>query len=104
VVREARDADDAAYGVQRERAVFARCGSGRASLRQAPARDPAGVNVAAFTPAVFGQAKPRDLETWNCTATRAVAELVKRDYFGREAHAFARAAFLVGRSLPASAL
>ena len=73
-------------------------------FRYPSARDPAGVNVAAFTPAVFGKAKPRDLETWSCTARRASVELVKRDYFGREVHAFARGAFLVGRSLPAPAV
>lgn len=73
-------------------------------FRYPSARDPRGVNVAAFTPAVFGKAKPRDLETWNCTASRAAVELVKRDYFGREVHAFSRAMFLVGGSLPSPAV
>ena len=74
-------------------------------FRYPSARDPAGgVNVAAFTPVVFGKAKPRDLETWHCIATRREIELVKRDYFGREQHAFARENFLVEGALPAPAL
>lgn len=63
-----------------------------------------GVNVAAFTPGVFGKAMPRDLQTWHCTATRDMVELVKRDYFGRAAHAFEREAFLVDGKLPAPAV
>jgi hypothetical protein len=74
-------------------------------VRYPSARDPdSGVNVAAFTPAVFGRAKPRDFETWNCTATRDAVELVKRDYFGRAVHAFAREQFLVAGALPAPAV
>ena len=73
-------------------------------FRYPSARDRAGVNVAAFTPSVFGKAKPRDLETWNCTATRESVELVKRDYFGRAVHTFARATFLVDGTLPAPAV
>jgi hypothetical protein len=79
-------------------------------FRYPSARDPrgatgvGGVNVAALTPAVFGKAKPRDLETWHCFATSAVVELVKRDYFGRETHAFQRESFLVGGKLPAPAV
>ncbi len=69
------------------------------------ARDPRrGANVAAFTPDVFGKAKPRDLQTWHCTATKAVVELAKRDYFGRETYAFSRETFLVAGALPAPAL
>jgi RES domain len=74
-------------------------------FRYPSARDPgAGVNVAAFTPVVFGKAKPRDFETWLCTATRDAVELVKRDYFGRDVRSFARAMFLVSGALPAPAL
>jgi hypothetical protein len=80
-------------------------------FRYPSARDPAGgggggrgVNVAALTPAVFGKAKPRELETWHCTAMRAAVELVKRDYFGRATHAFQRESFLVGGKLPAPAV
>ncbi len=63
-----------------------------------------GVNVAAFSPAVFGSARPRGLETWHCTATRQRVELAKRDYFGRESYAFSRDVFLVGGALPAPAV
>ena len=73
-------------------------------FRYPSARDPArGLNVAAFTPVVFGRAKPRDLETWHCTATRTSVEVVKRDYFGREIHVFRRESFLVSGALPAPA-
>jgi len=74
-------------------------------VRYPSARDPHdGLNVAAFTPAVFGKARPRALETWHCTATRSHVEFAKRDYFGRETHAFTRADFLVSGRLPAPAL
>jgi hypothetical protein len=63
-----------------------------------------GVNVGAFVPSVFGGARPRGLETWHCTATRARVELAKRDYFAREAFAFDRQTFLVDGLLPAPAL
>lgn len=69
------------------------------------ARDPrGGVNVGVFTPAAFGRAKPRELQTWHCAAMREGVELAKRDYFGREVHAFARADFLVDGTLPAPAV
>jgi len=74
-------------------------------FRYPSARDPdGGVNVGAFVPAVFGTAKPRGFETWHCTATRESVEVTKRDYFGRESHAFPRATFLVGGALPAPAV
>lgn len=74
-------------------------------FRYPSARDPGhGVNVAAFTPAVFGRSRPRDLQTWHCTATRSEVELVKRDYFGRDVMAFTRETFLVAGRLPAPAL
>ena len=63
-----------------------------------------GVNVGAFTPIVFGTAKPRTLETWHCTATRARVEVVKRDYFGRETYAYPRERFLVKGLLPTPAI
>jgi hypothetical protein len=62
-----------------------------------------GINVGAFAPAVFGRSKPRDLETWQCTASKALVELAKRDYFGRELFAFPRATFLVDGTLPVPA-
>ncbi|MEX2152626.1 MAG: RES family NAD+ phosphorylase [Gemmatimonadaceae bacterium] len=73
-------------------------------IRYPSARDPRrGTNVAAFAPAVFGKAKPRELQTWHCTATKAAVELAKRDYFGREVHSFSRETFLVEGTLPAPA-
>jgi hypothetical protein len=80
-------------------------GAGVELFRYPSARDPrGGVNVAAFTPAVFGKARPRELQTWHCTASRAVVELTKRDYFGREVYVFPRKTFVVGDVLPAPAL
>ena len=74
-------------------------------IRYPSARDPeGGVNVAAFSPGVFGAAKPRSFETWHCTATRVMVEFAMRDYFKRATHAFRRESFLVGGELPAPAL
>jgi hypothetical protein len=74
-------------------------------FRYPSARDTrGGVNVGAFTPVVFGRSKPRELETWHCTATSGSVELVKRDYFGRHVHTFVRDEFLVEGSLPAPAV
>jgi hypothetical protein len=72
-------------------------------FRYPSARDPGGVNVGAFVPAVFGKAKPRDFEPWHCTATKALVEAVKRDYFGRAVLSFPRERFLVKGGLPAPA-
>lgn len=63
-----------------------------------------GINVGVFDPAVFGRRAPRNLQPWHSVATRAAVEIVKRDYFGREAHRFAREQFLVEGRLPAPAL
>ena len=80
------------------------CASGVELFRYPSARDPrGGSNVAAFTPFVFGKAKPRDIETWHVTATPALVELTKRDYFGAASHTFERAQFLVDGALPAPA-
>jgi len=74
-------------------------------FRYPSARDPdGGVNVGAFSPTVFAGAKPRDLETWHCTAMRDVVDFAKRDYFGREVYAFQRESFLVDGSLPSPAM
>ena len=69
----------------------------------ASARDAeAGLNVGAFTPAVFRSAKPQHFQRWQCTATPAVVEFVRRDLWGeRERYEFARAPFLVAGVLPA---
>lgn len=74
-------------------------------FRYPSARDSqGGVNVGAFTPAVFGAAKPRGLETWHCTATRSRVELASRDYFARDTFVFPREEFLVGGVLPSPAV
>jgi hypothetical protein len=74
-------------------------------FRYPSARDPdRGANAAAFTPGVFGKAKPRDFETWVCHATREWVELTKRDFFARDRQAFTRDAFLVDGLLPAPAV
>jgi hypothetical protein len=74
-------------------------------FRYPSARDPkGGANVGAFTPDVFGRSRPRDLETWDCTATSALVELAKRDYFAQAVHAFPRETFVVDGVLPAPAL
>ncbi len=74
-------------------------------FRYPSARDArGGANVGAFTPTVFGTAKPRGLETWHCTATRRRVELASRDYFARETFVFPREEFLVGGVLPSPAV
>lgn len=79
--------------------------SGVEIARYPSARDAqGGVNVAAFVPAVFGAARPRALETWHATATRARVELSRRDYFERLDFVFLREAFLVNGTLPMPAL
>lgn len=71
------------------------------AFRYRSARDAErGVNVGVLVPAAFGRRQPRGLETWHCAATRARVELVKRDYFTRDAFAFERAEFLVEGVLP----
>jgi hypothetical protein len=70
-------------------------------FRYPSARDvDGGVNVGAFSPTVFGAAKPHGFETWHCSATPDRVELAKGDYFKRETFAFAREQFLVNGSLP----
>jgi hypothetical protein len=76
-------------------------------FRYPSARDPGpggGVNIAAFSPSVFGAAKPRTLETWHCTASRDRVEVTKRDYFARATFTFPREQFLVAGTLPAPAV
>jgi len=74
-------------------------------IRYPSARDAeSGVNVAAFTSAVFSSAEPHAFETWQCLATRERVELTKRDYFRRDAFIFERASFLVSGTLPSPAV
>jgi len=74
-------------------------------IRYPSARDAeGGVNVAAFSAAVFGSAEPNAFETWHCLATRERVEITKRDYFRRDAFIFERASFLVRGRLPSPAV
>jgi hypothetical protein len=74
-------------------------------FRYRSARDAGGgVNVAAFTPSVFGQAKPKQIETWHGTARRERVEFVRRDWSTELAFAFERGQFLVEGKLPAPAV
>ena len=59
-----------------------------------------GTNVGVFSPAAFGRRIPRNLETWHCSATRDLVDIVKRDYFTRESFNFNRTEFLVDEVLP----
>jgi hypothetical protein len=73
-------------------------------FRYPSARDPDGVNVGAFSPAVFGGAKPRGFETWHSLTTATRFEATKQDFFGRETIEFDRTTFLVEGVLPVPAL
>lgn len=80
-------------------------GAGVEAFRFRSARDvEGGINAGVMSPAAFGRRAPRALETWHCSATRERVELLKRDYFARSAHSFARAEFLVNGELPAPAI
>ena len=73
-----------------------------AIYRSARDRD-GGRNVALFTPA-FVRRAPTALNTWVCTATRQRVEIAKKDVLRKQRHAFARAEFEVGGTLPTPAL
>ncbi len=65
-------------------------------FRYPSARDASGgVNVGAFTHAVFGRSQPQGFESWHGTATRDLVELTKGGYFERESFSFPREQFLV---------
>jgi hypothetical protein len=79
--------------------------AGVEAFRYPSARDAeGGINIAAFVPSVFGNTKPRSLETWHCSASRDSVEITQGDYFKRDRFAFPRAQFLVKGVLPAPAL
>jgi hypothetical protein len=79
--------------------------AGVEAFRYASARDTeGGVNVGAFVPSVFGNTKPKSLQTWHCAASRERVELSQADYFKRDRFAFPREQFLVQGALPAPAL
>ncbi|HEX2721517.1 MAG TPA: RES family NAD+ phosphorylase [Gemmatimonadaceae bacterium] len=79
--------------------------AGVEAFRYPSARDiVGGINVAAFVPSVFGNAKPRSFETWHSSASRERVEVTRGDYMKRESFAFPREQFLVNGALPAPAL
>jgi len=79
--------------------------AGVEAFRFPSARDAeGGINVGVFDASVFGNTKPRSLETWHCSASRERVEITKGDYFKRESFAFPRAQFQVRGVLPAPAL
>ena len=79
--------------------------AGVEAFRYPSARDTEdGINVGVFVASVFGNTKPRSLETWHCSASRERVEITQGDYFKRDRFAFPRAQFLVKGVLPAPAL
>lgn len=80
-------------------------GAGVEAFRYPSARDAAGgVGVGVFNPSVFGNAKPKSLETWHCAASHERVDVTQGDYFKRETFSFPRSQFLVQSKLPAPAL
>ncbi len=79
--------------------------AGVEAFRYPSARDyEGGVNVGIFEPSVFGNTRPKLLETWHCAASRERVEVTQGDYFKRESFAFPRSQFLVQGVLPAPAM
>lgn len=75
------------------------------AFRYPSARDSeGGINVGVFVASVFGNTKPKSLETWHCYASRERVEITQGDYFKRDRFAFPRAQFMVKGVLPAPAL
>ncbi len=75
------------------------------AFRYPSARDrQGGVNIGVFTPSVFGAARPRRLQTWHATSTRAAVELVRHDYTGAATFIFRRDEFVVDGRLPSPAI
>lgn len=79
--------------------------AGVEAFRYSSARDAEdGINVGIFIPAVFGNTKPKTLETWHCAASRERVDITQADYFKRDMFAFPRSQFLVQGVLPVPAL
>ena len=75
------------------------------AFRYPSARDvTGGVNVGAFTPAVFARTRPTSLESWHCAASRDRVDITAGNYFTHDTFAFPRANFLVAGRLPSPAL
>ena len=79
--------------------------SGVEAFKYHSARDTEnGINVGVFVPSVFGNARPKSLETWYCAASRERVDVTQGDYFKRDKFTFQRAQFQVQGVLPAPAL
>ena len=79
--------------------------AGVEAFRYPSARDDRnGVNVGVFSPAAFGNSKPRLFQTWHCAASRERVEVARGDYLKREVFSFPRAQFLSKGTLPSPAL
>lgn len=75
------------------------------AFRYRSARDvEGGINIGVFTPRAFTARRPRDLQTWHASATRASVEISRRDYFVRDGYRFPREDFLVRGALPRPAV
>jgi hypothetical protein len=73
--------------------------------RYPSARDPGGgVNVAVFSPTVFGRGAPKGYQSWRCAATRHTVEITRRDLATKDTLVFARRLFLVNHRLPMPAI
>jgi hypothetical protein len=77
--------------------------AGVEAFRYPSARSGTGVNVGVFTPAAFARGRPRNLQTWHCTAMRERVEMSKLDYFERATFSFTREQFLEDGRLPSPA-
>ena len=79
--------------------------SGVEAARYYSARDlQDGVNLVVLAGAAFGQARPREFQTWHAVATRTRVEFLRRDWTETRAHVYPRDQFLVDGALPAPAL
>lgn len=64
-----------------------------------------GINVAAFTPAVFHKATPQHVERWYCVAARTAVDFTRSGPArARDTHVFERGQFLVNGELPRPAV
>ena len=77
--------------------------AGVEAFRYPSARDADGINVAVFVPSVFGKSKPKSLQTWYCSASKARVDFAQGDYFDRKRFSFDREQFLISGALPAPA-
>lgn len=75
-----------------------------AALFQSARDAKGGLNVAAFTPVVFGRARPKAFHSWYAAASRTRVDFRKRDFMRPVHMSFPREEFLVRGDLPAPAL